>query len=95
MSDKPISVGDLAIVVRDCCGHWLGRVFRVSSIQQISLPAWIRCSLCARELSNIEYVRTDQPNVRDAVIHAPLGWLRRIPPIEECDEVSRDEGITA
>jgi hypothetical protein len=81
MSDKPISVGDLVVVVR---GHVcdLGETFIVTRIDRWS-GGWV-CTKCGEE-SDDDYVGASpstDPMDRHCV---PLPWLKRIPPLSELE----------
>lgn len=88
MSDKPISVGDLVMLVKGCCQDaekhlgWVGTVEGVLQTHSYCHCGDSFAGLCA--IVTIEK-RGD----------LPLRWLKRIPPLEELDEVKRDEEITA
>lgn len=89
MSDKPISVGDLVVVVKPtlCCGQLgksFGAVFRVSHIRE---RTYSRCAHCGSS----------------AITLLADGWraaislyrLKRIPPLSELEGEKRDEEIPA
>jgi hypothetical protein len=85
--DRPISVGDLVQVVRwDCCAGILGEVFRVQIIRQSTPKA--RCTYCKAEQGSVLAVDSDK-------YMAPLAWVKRIPPLEELDEVRTEDEVTA
>jgi hypothetical protein len=86
--DKPISVGDLVVIVRECCGvdSELGSVFRVSAILTLTAYHADGCGYfyngpCA------EADDGEQPH------GIPLHWLKRIPPLSELEGEKRDEKI--
>jgi hypothetical protein len=103
MSERPIQVGDLVMVVR---GHscvldlLLGRPWRVTDIRKQIGGGWV-CGRCkTRDIApeamygaaghGISY-RT--PNSKPGGI--PLQWLKRIPPLDELEGVKRDEEMVA
>lgn len=90
--DKPISAGDLVVVVRSMCGNEgkIGTAEKFAgypaTYDESSGPRW--------------WVRFDRPAVDtwgefNNPAAFPEAWLKRIPPIEELDDVKRDEEITA
>lgn len=92
MSDKPISVGDLVVVVRSHCGQHIGEVHRVIAMDDAPNFA---CSFCDTVLGPISCALvTDSPDGRK-LYRPPLSWLKRIPPLEELEGEKRDEEITA
>lgn len=87
--DKPISVGDWVQVVKPmpCCGHTTpmqGHIFQVSSFQ---LDIGYRCEYCGASTDGTSASGGERP------VDVPR--LKRIPPLEELDDVKRDEEITA
>jgi hypothetical protein len=92
--DTTINDGDTVVVVRDCCGMYLGRVFKVSFQKFIQHPSWIDCDICKKSYSNIPYVGVGGGREGDFV-HCPMHWLKKLPPISETDDVRQDEEITA
>lgn len=108
--DKPISVGDLVQVVRghSCLMEVrLGAIFVVDGFTPALNGGWT-CGRCGeRDIASHDAygatglgaapVKVDLPfahltNGRKSI---PVSWLKRIPPIEELDDVTRDEEITA
>lgn len=89
MSEK-ISVGDLVMIVKPahCCGYdkGLGIIFTVTGFFDNGLI----CDHCKTETSN---ERVALVNGEWLAVH--LDRVRRIPPLEELDDVKRDEEITA
>jgi hypothetical protein len=90
--DKPISVGDLVMVVRGphCClqpdGHE-GSTFRVTGIR-VTHPGGSTCRLCGNHRSGFSATGHHAHNFY-------VSRLKRIPPLEELDAVKKDEEITA
>lgn len=88
--NKPISVGDVAVVVRwphPCRSHNIGKIFRVEYIN----PRGVRCGNCGEELLTAHGPSAQTSDGRGA----PLSWCKRIPPLDELDDVKHDEEITA
>ncbi len=86
---EPIKVGDLVVVVRDCCdGELLGFVGEVRLLHTDGLRC-LRCGLVSGEHGAIVEFRQ---SFHDKL---PLSWLKRIPPLEELEGEKRDEEITA
>ena len=85
--DKPISVGDLVQVVkpRVCCGDasGLGKVFKVGGFHTGSF-----CMACG-------IVAVDVAEIAGDFRSCEISRLKRIPPLEELDDLKRDEEITA
>lgn len=75
--DKSIKRGDLAMVVRDCCGRYLGTPLTVANVLRINEPSIALCDTCKREYSNIDLVKVDSPT---RLVFAPLFWLKKIDP---------------
>ena len=84
---KPISKGDLVMVVRGCtCGKTrLGRIYRVSYIQ--IRPCY--CGYCGLSYA-LENVA-----MRDISSGMPLSWLKRLDPDALKDDVPSAEELTA
>lgn len=94
MTDKPISVGDLVMVVRwphGCINPVipLGKPFVVAQFRVSSG----KCAKCGRFIHN--------PGRRSALgatsdgAGIPLSWLKRIPPLDELEGASLAEGDLA
>ena len=90
--DKTIKAGDLAMVVRDCCGRHLGTPLKVGSIHFQPHPKNVRCDDCGREYSNVEYVKVENPG---RVSNAPLFWLKKIDPPAIPETEDEREELTA
>ena len=87
MSDKPISVGDLVVVVREPrrCGQFfrLGLPYRVTGFFHAC-----RCRNCNERFA-------EPSALIDGKYEAiPLSWLKRIPPLDEIESEKRDEKLT-
>lgn len=94
MSDKPIAVGDLVMVVRDtACGCYYGRVYPVIAIEAVAMGA-VRCGHCndLRYCDKHLAALLRGPN-RDG--HLPISWLKRLDPDALRDDVPTEEGIHA
>lgn len=97
--DKPISVGDLVMVVRghECIVAKIGGVpYTVTAIATQMHGGWY-CPVCRTEdLGKNELLGARlSPLHTNALSGIPLGWLKRIPPAGELEDVKRDEEITA
>ena len=105
--DKPISVGDLVVVVRghSCVVELLGGVpYKVDGIHRQVGGGWI-CNRCGtRDIApealygaSGHYVPngTKLLKVGIPVGAIPTQWLKRIPPLGELEGEKRDEEITA
>lgn len=91
MSDGPIQVGDLVMVMRwPCCGGGLGHIMRVVSISD-DREKYKRahCSLCgvSDQLTLCAY--------GDDGWRVPVNRLKRIDPRAEDETVTTEEGVTA
>ena len=88
MSDKPISVGDLVVVVRDCCGKYIGRTFIVEQMA----TGEAECVFCRARFHNVTVAGdASVASLRDNGNLGILTWLRRIPPLEELEGVKTEE----
>ena len=88
--DKPISAGDLVVIVKRCCifnDYGLGVVFRVEQILPISYRT---CAVCRTEWYGPWAAAEGQP-AGGQIEGAPVGWLRRIPPLEEPETESHQD----
>ena len=87
MSDRPIVVGDLVVVVRGHEGA-LGFTFRVFQFCQQVGGGWTcpRCRL--RDISPEELVAATW---RDTPGGFPVGWLKRISPLSELEGKCTEE----
>jgi hypothetical protein len=92
MSDKPISVGDLVVLYKPCPGCGLaidlGTVFRVVCI---SSSHGLGTNCCGAE-KGAQILANNEP-----VKHSgwPMSRLKRIPPLEELDEVRAADEVGA
>jgi len=95
---EPIGVGDLVMVVRghSCVMERLGGVpYRVKHIAPQRNGGW-HCSRCGTwDIAPEELVGAGFEGVHVAGNGIPLGWLKKIPPLSELDDVKRDVEITA
>jgi hypothetical protein len=89
--DKPISVGDLVMVMRQSAcicpneSKIIGHVFTVTNLRVIGGL----CQACGRPLA-IANVAIGHSGGGDVEVSR----LKRIPPLEELDDVKKDEEIT-
>jgi hypothetical protein len=88
VSERPIQVGDLVQVVRDCCGHWLGSVFTVGSFTN---AVKVECNFCPPGYPTQTVVAIRSGRAR--MYCCPLPWLKRIPPLSELEGEKKDEQL--
>ena len=89
---KPISVGDLVMVVRwPCCGSHLGKVSTVVAIEP-SLPGGAFCRRCGRRNA---YHSVPLATLANTGIRPFPSWLKRLDPDALKDEVPTKEELTA
>lgn len=88
--DKPISVGDLVMVVRHpCCGAAIGLIFKVIDI--VNVPyAKLHCGIAGCDhlfpyLGPVAYNEN-----KTAPYCAPIAWLKRIPPLSEPEQITEE-----
>jgi hypothetical protein len=81
---RDIKVGDLVMVVRDCCGKWVGRTFPVGPIK-FEDPR--NCDYCRSDLSGMAFVGNGWFSKVDGKTHyaMPRQWVKRIPPLSELE----------
>lgn len=80
-------MGDLVMVVKACCDRYMDGtvIFRVAGMRS-GRPAGF-CNYCWKELPHGAYA-ADAPQYPGA----PVGWLKRIPPLGELEgQRSEDE----
>ena len=82
MRARGIKAGDIVQVVRDCCGQYLGAVYRVASIEFISDPRTLRCRACGFEAEGLLTAWNEAGTERLPAL-APVAWLRRFEPLAE------------
>lgn len=90
--DQTIKVGDLAMVVRDCCGRYLGTPLRVAMVSSVTAPIEVVCGHCQSAYSNILVVTI---NGSHRIRHAPLFWLKKIDPPAIPEESDHLEEMSA
>lgn len=90
--DQTIKPGDLAMVVRDCCGRYLGVPIKVRSIFNVSEPKSAMCGHCQRTYSNITMVEVESPT---SLWYGPLFWMKKIEPPAEYERGENREELTA
>ena len=94
MSDKPISAGDLVIVVLSrCCGYGLGAVLRVSRIRPTHTGI-LKCGKCKSCISKDELIVEDDEIPAGRVLKAPLSCVKRIDPLSEPEHTETDRELT-
>lgn len=84
MSDKPISVGDLVVVVRACCdkySKYLGYTFQVTEITGLQC----RCMYC-HSINGSARVEDSSKSFGNAMV-------KRIPPLSELEGADTQEKI--
>ena len=86
MSDKPIQVGDLAMIVRptrcSCHQQALGRIIKVVAIEGGVSQLW-RCSVCGMSYKKLP--GEGQYAIDEDGKHRGLYRLKRIPPLSELE----------
>ena len=92
MSDKPIQVGDLVMIVRwPCCGVALGRVFIVGGF--IMADCDFVCNYCRTIMPRVPHPVSDGPKLTR--LSAPITWVKRLDPDALKDDVPTKEELTA
>jgi hypothetical protein len=89
--DKPISVGDLVMVLRSCdCKpeRGYGTIFTVEAIEAAYRFECIRCDRIIRDGRPLAFGR-----ISKGPGYHPVAWLRRIPPLEELEGEKTQEKI--
>ena len=93
VSDKPIGVGDLVMVVRQpCCCVDIGKVFRVANV--FTHKPGVRCSECRTTVRESTVVENEVITA-GGLNFAPLSWLKRIDPLPESEDVPSAEELEA
>lgn len=89
MNDKPISVGDVVVVLREHCptDGVLGAIGKVMAIHQHNL-VWLHCK-CGAAFDAGGY---HAELAKDS--YHPVAWLKRIPPLDQLEVEKRDEKLT-
>jgi hypothetical protein len=87
--DKPISVGDLVVRVRSCCGVHVGTIRRIEGFSE---PTECQCITCGSKNGVMVKAYFEGDATPSA---CPLPWLKRIPPLEELDDVRTEDEVTA
>lgn len=87
-----IKAGDLIVVIHQCCDYesQLGEIFIVG---RLNGPIYLACPMCKWEGRTVGLVRVEGSS--PGCGGTPLEWVKRIPPLEELDDVKRDETIEA
>jgi len=88
VSERPISVGDLVMVVR---GHEChkGEVYTVHGIEPATAIPW-KCKRCKEVVKVGEYTFVDVTGRSEGF---PDSWLRRIPPLTELEGERTEEKL--
>ena len=95
MSDKPIAVGDLVMVVRNCSAPiYFGTTFKVRSILFLYGG---NCSFCGKDHTGNYAKAEERYEGSDGQTHdmAPVSWLKRIDPPAIDEDVPEKEELTA
>lgn len=93
MTDRPIQVGDLAVVVRghNCVLELYGGVpFTVTALLAPYGGGW-HCPKCDRYSAGPNAIGAEGLTKKDCGI--PLSWLRRIPPLSELEGKRTQESL--
>ena len=85
----PIKRGDLVVVVRDCCGNYLGHTFTTAETRVGRGNVY--CEMCGfYHADGTLFFR--RAGTRRGY---PAAWLKRIPPLQKSETVKREEEIHA
>jgi hypothetical protein len=84
---RPIKAGDLVVVLRNHCSDAsVGLILRVENVEPNDR---LHCRKCGAPMPGWPMVaRVERPY---GTCYAPLPWLKRIPPLDELDDVKREE----
>ena len=87
--DKPISVGDLVVIVDECCPNEssLGEIHRVLQIGTFHSG----CDYCGDSSHGVLAHLTGGEDDNDHWV--PLPWIKRIPPLEELEGAKTEEKL--
>jgi hypothetical protein len=90
MRSRDLKAGDVVVVTRDCCSHYLGLVFTIEAIEYIAPPRALHCQHCGwASLEDHALVAWTKDGAPKMVV-APVAWLRRLdPPAESVEEINR------
>ena len=90
--DRPIQVGDLAVLIYSCCNDRLGLVGSVNGFYRGRIWAGdvLRCNLCRADITP-----PDRNSVRlsGAPDYWPLAWVKKLDPPAELEGEKRDEEV--
>jgi len=76
-----IDIGDMVIILRDCCGETrVGHVMQVEEIMNLGT----HCPLCFKTYPGPISVWSEGDKGKWA---RPLSWLKKLPPVEENTDV--------
>lgn len=95
--DKPISVGDLVMVVRghECVLRLKGGIpWRVLGFSAQRNGGW-HCPKCFEGDIAPEAAIAARLEFHDKGNGIPLSWLKRIPPLDELETVRTEDEVTA
>jgi hypothetical protein len=90
--DKPISVGDLVQVVTPCCDMVRGWTFTVTVIQYRTWQT--QCDGCGHKAKGYYAAKADSAGPHGEA-GCPVPFLKRIPPLDELDDVRTEDEVTA
>jgi hypothetical protein len=94
MSEE-IKVGDLVYVATTCCsGTASESLGLIGAVEELELPRYFSCTRCTYCLTTFSGLHA-YLNCSSAYSKAPIGWLRKIPPLTELNKVEREEEIPA
>ena len=88
---RSIQPGDLVYVYRDCCGSYVGKHFRVHTIEYVPRAM---CGLCpAQNIIGYMAFPTGSECKSVRFWFVLVEWLRRVPPLEELEDKREQEPI--
>ena len=93
-----IGPGDLVVVVRDCCGHWLGQTFTVERVHIVFWPNTGDCPHCGFVKHGTFYAvdSADKSACNDGkMAFAPRDWVKKIPPLAELEDIHETDEVLA
>jgi len=92
--NKPISLGDLVMIVRACVPQLQGWIFVVNEFHYREATD---CSWCGGDhKETFAVAKEPYANLQgDLCYAAPISWLKRIPPLEELEHAEDHDEITA
>ena len=75
--ERPIQVGDLVYVYRDCCGKYLGIYFTVGAV-------YFSPGICTH-CHKLFVKKMAQPKEKSNLNFVPVEWLKRVPPLTDLE----------